>query len=141
MNVAILSITMVLGMIDILTRCCCVPDSARERKAGGLPGKCRIDIDGYLIEIVICLMNGNRTNSVASRTWRRSLNSAIKASLVLLVHDKTGHGSTKAVLLTGELLRLVDLSFEQPGKQVTVVRYQEESCLSEDLIGLDLFTG
>ncbi|XP_038105591.1 uncharacterized protein LOC119767866 [Culex quinquefasciatus] len=88
MNVAILSITMVLGMIDILTRCCCVPDSARERKAGGLPGKCRIDIDGYLIEIVICLMNGNRTNSVASRTWRRSLNSAIKASLVLLVHDK-----------------------------------------------------
>ncbi|KAL1391597.1 hypothetical protein pipiens_012279 [Culex pipiens pipiens] len=33
-------------------------------------------------------MNGNRTNSVASRTWRRSLNSAIKASLVLLVHDK-----------------------------------------------------
>uniref|UniRef100_A0A8D8A4X6 (northern house mosquito) hypothetical protein n=2 Tax=Culex pipiens TaxID=7175 RepID=A0A8D8A4X6_CULPI len=125
MNVAILSITMVLGMIDILTRCCCVPDSAGERKAGGLPGKCRIDIDGYLIEIVICLMNGNRTNSVASRTWRRSLNSAIKASLVLLVHDKnvyncatknkTGHGSTKTVLLTGELLRLADLSFEQPG--------------------------
>ncbi|KAL9698668.1 hypothetical protein quinque_002109 [Culex quinquefasciatus] len=41
-----------------LTRCCCVPNSARERKAGGLPGKCRIDINGYLIEIVICLMNG-----------------------------------------------------------------------------------
>ncbi|KAL1404003.1 hypothetical protein pipiens_000106 [Culex pipiens pipiens] len=63
--------------------------------------------------------------NVVILTGRRSLNSAIKASLVLLVHDKnvyncatknkTGHGSTKTVLLTGELLRLADLSFEQPG--------------------------
>ncbi|KAL1395506.1 hypothetical protein pipiens_002844 [Culex pipiens pipiens] len=82
----------------------------RERKAGGLPGKCRIDIYGYLIEIVICLMNGI--------LWQPH-------KFLLLVHDKnvyncatknkTGHGSTKTVLLTGELLRLADLSFEQPG--------------------------
>ncbi|KAL1376799.1 hypothetical protein pipiens_016683, partial [Culex pipiens pipiens] len=90
MNVVILSITVVLGMLDKVLLCAELSPGAESR-----------------------------------RTWLRSLNSAIKASLVLLVHDKnvyncatknkTGHGSTKTVLLTGELLRLADLSFEQPG--------------------------